>query len=153
MDMSKIDLVKLPDELLLKIFKKLNSTQLRYSMMGLNTRLDRILNDWTFTKDLTLFTYTSNDRICPLADNVLDRFCSQILPQIHHKISLLNLQSSSVERVLLATNYLHLHCLGLYNIDRETAERIFAGKLFNFNCFHDPRNIRYQNRSFTKLLR
>ncbi len=126
---SIVQLIDLPDELLLLIFKLLNNVQLLYSLIGINKQLDRILSDSIFTKDLTLF----NDHIYPLDDRVLDRFCSDILPQIHHQINILNLQSLSMERILCATDYPNLYKLGLYNINNEIAERVFTGKTFHFD--------------------
>ncbi|CAF2945702.1 unnamed protein product [Rotaria sp. Silwood2] len=99
--------------------------------MDINTRLDRIISDPVFTRNLTLLRYFSNRFICPLVDTVLDRFCSQTLLQIHYKIDWLNLESLSMERILLAAaDYPNLHNLGLYNVDKKTAESVFAGGLF-----------------------
>jgi hypothetical protein len=134
MQHSIVQLIDLPDELLVMIFKNLNNVQLLCSLMGINTRLDKIISDSIFTKDLTLFRYFSNENICPLVDTILDRFCFQILPEIHYKINMFNLESLSMERILLAADYPNLNGLGLYNIDRKTAERIFAGKIFDFDC-------------------
>ncbi|CAF3595374.1 unnamed protein product [Rotaria sp. Silwood1] len=77
----------------------------------------------------------SNDLIYPLVDTVVDRFCSQILPQIHYKINTLNLESLSLERILLAADYPNLHSLELYNVDEKTAERVFSSKIFHYDCF------------------
>jgi hypothetical protein len=129
-----VQLIDLPDELLVMIFQRLNHVELLYSLMGINTRLDRIVSDRIFTRYLTLFRYFSNRHICPLVDTVLGRFCSQILPEIHYKINILHLESSSMERILQAGDYPNLHSLGLYNIDEEAAERIFTGKLSTFDC-------------------
>ncbi|CAF3801655.1 unnamed protein product [Rotaria sordida] len=68
----------------------------------------------------------SHDSTYPLPDPVLDRFCLQILPKIHCNIKWLNLESSSMKRILLATNYPILYGLGLYNIDVETALSLFT---------------------------
>jgi hypothetical protein len=103
--------------------------------MGINTRLDRILSHPVFTENLTLLRHFSNRLIYPLLDTVLDRFCLQILPQIHHKINVLNLESSSMERILLAGDYPKLHGLSLYNLDEKTTERVFTGKNFHFDLF------------------
>ncbi|CAF1622982.1 unnamed protein product [Rotaria sp. Silwood1] len=56
---------------------------------------------------------------------MLDRFCLQILPEIHHKIKWLNLELTSMEHILLATNYPNLHGLSLYGIDVEKALSLF----------------------------
>ncbi|CAF4706171.1 unnamed protein product, partial [Rotaria sp. Silwood2] len=63
-------------------------------------------------------------------DPILDRFCLQILPEIHHKIKWLNLESSSIERILV-TNYPNLYGLGLYDVEIETALSLFMGKIFS----------------------
>ncbi|CAF4574058.1 unnamed protein product [Rotaria sp. Silwood2] len=60
-------------------------------------------------------------------DPILDRFCLQILPEIHHKIKWLNLESSSIERILV-TNYPNLYGLGLYDVEIETALSLFMDK-------------------------
>ena len=132
MQRSTIQLTDLPDEILLMIFKNINNVQLLYSMTGVNTRLDEIMSDPVFTRNLTLFRYVSNYLICPLVDVELHRFHSQILPQIHYRIHTLNLESSTMERILLAADYPNLHQLALYNVDDETAESIFARKTLKF---------------------
>ncbi|CAF1646068.1 unnamed protein product [Rotaria sp. Silwood1] len=67
----------------------------------------------------------SDDSIDSLPDPILDRFCLQILHEIHYKIQWLNLESSSMKRILLATNYPNLFGLGLYDIEIETALSLF----------------------------
>ncbi|CAF3245281.1 unnamed protein product, partial [Rotaria sp. Silwood2] len=57
---------------------------------------------------------------------MLDRFCLQILPAIHHHIKWLNLESSSMKSILRATNYPNLYGLGLFDIDTETARYLFV---------------------------
>ncbi|CAF4708240.1 unnamed protein product, partial [Rotaria magnacalcarata] len=66
------------------------------------------------------------DSIDPLSDRILDQFCLQILPAIHQNIKWLNLESSSMKRILLATNYPNLYGLGLYDIEIETALSFFS---------------------------
>ncbi|CAF3965460.1 unnamed protein product, partial [Rotaria sp. Silwood2] len=78
---------------------------------------------------LVLSRNLSNDVICPIVDTVLDRFCSQILPQIRYKINFLTLETSSVERILLTADYPNLYGLGLYNIDEKSAKRFFTVEL------------------------
>jgi hypothetical protein len=78
---------------------------------------------------MTLLRYFSKDYIYP----ILDRFCSHILLEIHHKIKWLNLESLTMERILLSTNYPNLYGLGLYHILNEAALRLFTGKRFYFD--------------------
>ncbi|CAF4465093.1 unnamed protein product [Rotaria socialis] len=95
--------------------------------MGVNMRLNQILRDSIFTSCLTLLRVVSNNRICPLPDTVLDRFCLEILPKIHNQIKWLNLESLSLERILLTIDYPNLSGLGVYNIDEKTAISVFKG--------------------------
>jgi hypothetical protein len=118
----------LPDEILLIILKELFNVEVLYSLIDVNHRLNKIVHDSIFTSHLSLMKYFSNDSISPLSDSMLNHFCLKILPEIHHKIKWLNLESSSMERILLTTNYPNLYGLGLYNISIENALPLFIGK-------------------------
>jgi hypothetical protein len=120
----------LPDEILLFILKELNNIEVLYSLMDINKRLNQITHDSIFTSHLSLLRHCPDHSIYPLTDSMLDRFCSKILPEIHYKIKWINFESSSVKRILLATNYPNLYGLGLYNLDQETAESLVTGKIF-----------------------
>ncbi|CAF1224991.1 unnamed protein product [Rotaria sp. Silwood1] len=95
---------------------------------SVNKRLHAIVHDSIFTNCLTLMKNVSVDSIDPLSDPILDQFFLQILPSIHHKIKWFNLESSSMKRILLATNYPNLYGLGLYDIEIETALSFFSGE-------------------------
>ncbi|CAF1179457.1 unnamed protein product [Rotaria sordida] len=123
---SFIQLNDLPDEILMMILKKLTNIEVLYSLIGTNKRLNQIIYDFTFTNHLTLMISLSNGFTYPLSDPILDQFCSQILPKIHHKIKWLDLESSSMKRILLTTNYSNLTGLGLYNIHEETLKNLFT---------------------------
>ncbi|CAF5045275.1 unnamed protein product [Rotaria sp. Silwood1] len=129
MKSSFIHLNDLPDEILIYILKKLDNFQVLYSLIGVNDRLNKIANDSIFTNNLTLMKYLSNDSIYPLANSTLDRLCSKILPLIHNKIEWLNIESSSIKRILLVTNYPNLHGIGLYNINMKKFLSLFTDKL------------------------
>ncbi|CAF0755522.1 unnamed protein product [Rotaria sordida] len=74
-----------------------------------------------------------DDSIYPLPDPMVDQFCLQILPEIHHKIKWLNLELLSMERILLATNYPNLYGLGLYDLQIEKV-KYFVTELYV--CLH-----------------
>jgi hypothetical protein len=133
MEYSFVQLNDLPEEVLLIIFMKLDSAELLYSLIDVNQRLNRILHDSVFTSHLTLMTRLSNNSIIPFSDSMLHRFCVQILPQIHYKIKWLELESSSMERILLSTSYPNLYRLDLYDQEVGRAALLLAGKLVNFN--------------------
>jgi hypothetical protein len=135
MKYSCIGLNDLPDEVLMIIFKKLNNLEVLYSLHGVNQRLNQMIHDRIFTSHLTFVKWSSNHFLDLFSSDVmLNRFCLQILPSIHHKIQWLDLESSSMKHVLCAADYPNLRTLGLYNINEESARCLFTGKIFQLNC-------------------
>ncbi|CAF4512298.1 unnamed protein product, partial [Rotaria sp. Silwood2] len=127
MEYACIRLNDLPDEILMIIFKKLNNLDILYSFQGVNQRLNKIIQDPIFTSHLTFVKWLSHNFIDLFCCNmILDRFCLQILPEIHHKIQWLDLESSSMKYVLHAADYPNLHTLGLYYINEESARCLFT---------------------------
>jgi hypothetical protein len=138
MEYSCIRLDNLPDEILMIILKKLHNVEALYSLVGVNKRLNRIVTDSIFTSCLTLAIPVSNDgSFCRFTNAILDQFCEQILPKIYDKIKWLNLESSSIERILLCTSYPNLNSLGLYDLVLETTKDLFTGKIFFSNSFNN----------------
>ncbi|CAF4785807.1 unnamed protein product, partial [Rotaria sp. Silwood2] len=123
---SCVRLNDLPDEILISIFKKLSNAEVLYYLLGVNKRINKIVHDYVFTNELSLLMSTSDDLIYSLPDLILDRFCSHILPKIHQKIQWLHLESRSMERILLATNYPNLYGISLHNIHAKTAMDLFT---------------------------
>ncbi|CAF3871359.1 unnamed protein product [Rotaria sp. Silwood1] len=123
---SSIQLNDLPDEILMMIFKTLHNITLLYSLSDVNIRLNKIVYDSIFTNRLTMVNFVPSRLILeiyspiyfayPLSDLVLDRFCSHILSKIHEKVKWLDLESSSMERILLSTNYCANRHFILYDI-------------------------------------
>ncbi|CAF3692241.1 unnamed protein product, partial [Rotaria socialis] len=100
------------DEILIHIFKKLYNVEVLYSLMDVNQRLNRIVHDTIFTRDLCFLECLPDNKISsPLSDLILDRFCSEILPEIGHRIKTLHLERTSMERIIHATNYPNLNSL------------------------------------------
>ncbi|CAF1395599.1 unnamed protein product, partial [Rotaria sordida] len=134
MKQSLVELNDLPDEILIMILRNLPTYEAIYTFIGLNKRFNRLVHDSTFTNRLTLMTYKWEHFIGALPDRMLDQFCIQILPKVHHKIQWLELESSSMNRVLLATDYPNLYGLSLYNLNTKQAKQLFSGrKLLNHN--------------------
>ncbi|CAF2520830.1 unnamed protein product [Rotaria sp. Silwood2] len=139
-----IKLNDLPDEILIIILKNLYNFETFYSLIGVNKRFNRIAHNSIFTTHLTLMTFL-NDSIYCLPDLILDRFCLQILLEIHYKIKWLNLESISMERILRITNYPNLYGLGLYGIDVENAISLFINIQQTFKDFKNNQIISYVN--------
>ncbi len=137
MKYSFVQLMNLSDEILLIIFKKLNNDEILYSLMNINIRLNQIIRDSIFTNKISLLRYNSSlDFTSVLPDKVLDRFCSQILPRIHDKIKWLNLETLSMERILLVADYPNLRQLEIFLMNEETDLQLFTGKIFDFRYFY-----------------
>ena len=127
MEHSNTQFDDLPDEILLLILKNLFNVEVLYYLTDVNDRLKRIAHDPILTRYLSLMKYFSNVVIDPLSESMLDCFCLKILPKIHEKIQWLNLESSSMKRILLTGNSPTLTGLGPYNISMEKAPSVFLG--------------------------
>ena len=110
-------LMNLPNEMIMLILNKLDNADVLYSLMNVNARLDRILHDAMFTKKIALAQTLSSEK--KLDEKILDRFCLEILPKIHHRIQWLSVDASSMERIFLAADYPNLNQLDIFIIDNE----------------------------------
>jgi hypothetical protein len=93
-----------------------------------NQRLDMIVQEKTFTNTLNFVLTTITDDVLSIADSILDRFCISILPKINYNVKSLILESESMERILLATDYPNLTELKLYNVNDHIVSHYFTGK-------------------------
>mgnify|MGYP002378337495 FL=1 len=139
MQRSSVELLDLPDEILLMIFKNFNNTSLLYCLSDMNKRLNKIIYDRTFTHRVSLLYLIPSRMIKqsqgmplvrPLSSQILDRYCSHILPKINDKIKCFDLEPSSIERILSTTYYPNLTKICLYNIHADTARNLFSSKIF-----------------------
>jgi hypothetical protein len=118
----------LPEELLIIIWNKLNNLDVLYSFMGVNKRFDKLVRDVNYTRSIQLVDKDSNHNYCSLSDTLLDRLCFYLLPQIHENIECLTLEPLSMERILCADQYPHLHKLTLVNFGHQLTRHYFTGK-------------------------
>ncbi|CAF3627527.1 unnamed protein product [Adineta steineri] len=140
-------LLDLSDEILLIILKKLESVDVLYSLLNVNNRLDQMARSINNTKFLN---FSMN--------NVqLNRFCCEILPQIHHNIVSLTLDIFSMERILLACEYPNLTVIVLTNFlpdillqyltDESPISRLFQQQIRHLTVKSE--NEMFTSRSFT----
>ncbi|CAF2098319.1 unnamed protein product [Rotaria magnacalcarata] len=121
MEGSLLTLIDSPDEALLLILKNLDNIEVLYLFIDLNKSFNKLVHDSIFTNHLTMIRCSSNGSFDRLDDHIHDRFCSQILPSIHHNIKWLDVACSSMEDVLLCTSYPNLSGLDLHHIERDIA--------------------------------
>ncbi len=131
MHQSNVNLLDLPNEILLTIFKTLNNIDILYSLFDIdNQRLDLILQEKTFTTSLNFVFATSYGYASSIADSIIDRFCISILPKINYDIKSLTLESEAVERILRAADYPNLIELKLYYVNDHIISQYFTSKKF-----------------------
>ncbi len=143
MNDSFVNIVDLPDEILLIILKKLNRFDVLYSLVGVNEKLDNVACDINFTRAVDLLTISSNGVNNSITHAILDRFCMHILPRIHKNVECLTVESCFLQRVLHASNYLNLRKLTLINLELSMASDIFNGMLLDFSMFKKVEQFLY----------
>jgi len=131
MHQSNVNLLDLPNEILLTIFKFLNNIDILYSLFDIdNQRLDMILQEKAFTTSLNFVLATSYDNVLSIAVSIIDRFCISILPKINYDIKSLTLESKSMEHILRAADYPNLTELKLYNVNDHIISQYVTSKKF-----------------------
>ncbi|CAF3286177.1 unnamed protein product [Rotaria socialis] len=121
MNRSNVRLLDLPDEILLIILKKLNNIDVLYSLLDVNNgRLDILAQENTFTNILKFphrYTYA-----------LIDRFCIDILPRIHHNVKCFITHPFCMKRILLAIDYPNLTELKIFHFHEGTVLNYFTDK-------------------------
>ncbi|CAF3203245.1 unnamed protein product, partial [Rotaria sp. Silwood2] len=116
---NEINILDLPDEMLLYILKKLNNIDILYSLVDVNQRFDRLILNSLYTHDLNFTTNSLMNYKSKEYNEVLDRICKIILPKIHHQINKLTLGQFSLEHVLCTFNFPKLNSLSLVSFQFE----------------------------------
>ncbi|CAF4369765.1 unnamed protein product, partial [Adineta steineri] len=107
---------------------KLTNLDVLHSLQGVNQRINKFIQDRIFTNRLTFVKWLSDDFLDLICCEIIyNRFCLQILPEIHHNIRWLDLESTSMKHVLCAAHYPNLHSLGLYNIHEKSLQYLLTG--------------------------
>ncbi len=113
-----VELLDLPDEILLMILKNLHSVQIMYSLEGVNKRLDAMAVSISNSKIIHLAKCLYDD-VSSIYDLILDRICDNI--------EVVSLDASIMERVLLAYKYPNLFSLLITDFCPETALQYLTG--------------------------
>ncbi|CAF0901573.1 unnamed protein product [Rotaria sordida] len=112
---NDINILDLPDEMLLTIFNKLNTIDMLYSLVDVNQQFDRLALDSRVIDHLNFVIKRDDIHSSSVEIDILSRICSKILPRINEKIIKLILESHSMERIINAIDYPRLHSLSLVN--------------------------------------
>ncbi len=112
-----VNIMNLPDEIILIIWNKLNEIDALYSFLNVNIRFDKLIRDKIYTHSIELIKTNCEEKDNgSLSDQILDRFCLDILPQLHYIFENFIFKSLSVERILNAGDYPRLCKLTLINL-------------------------------------
>ena len=118
MNKSITNLLDLPDELLLIIFKHLNFIEVINSFFDINERFDRIICDHSMTKTLDFSSMIFFD------NQIFDRL-GQLLPRICQNIKYLIFRSISQEWLLHLADHPNLYKLDLGDINLTETKKYF----------------------------
>ena len=117
---AAISLLDLPAELLLAIVGKLNTFDALIALTTVDRRLDSLLHDRLFVRELNFTTRSWTDDRCSVDDRTLSAMCHSILPTIHHHVTSLTLDANSLVRVLDAVDFPQVSSLTLHDVPRQT---------------------------------
>lgn len=127
MNGSNGNMMDLPDEMILAIWNRLTKTDVLYSFVGVNKRLNQLVRDVMYTRSIELLKLRSKNADFSFTDSIMDRFCLDILPQIHELVECLTVESFSMERILFAGEFPHLRNLTLVEVDQQFVPQNFTG--------------------------
>ena len=128
-------LVDLPNEIFLLIFQNLNMTDVLYTFVDINHRLNQLIYDPFYIRNLDMTSMKMKsffDRTYSIEKEILDGICSNILPRICHQINHLTVEQYSIECVLHNINYPQLHSLTLIDFPEDVLLNCLTSKLFQF---------------------
>ncbi|CAF3438349.1 unnamed protein product, partial [Rotaria sp. Silwood2] len=124
MSRSNVNLLDLPDEIILIILNKLNNMDVLYSFIDVNNEhLNSLAQEKIFSDTLN---FISINNVSAIDQEKLDRFCKDILPKIHENVKCFILEPISMECILHASDYRNLTELKLFNFTKEVALNYFT---------------------------
>ncbi|CAF4649420.1 unnamed protein product, partial [Rotaria sp. Silwood2] len=124
MSQSNVNLLNLPDEILLLILKKLNNIDVLYSFIDVNNdHLNSLALEKIFSDTLN---FVSIDNVSAIDQQKFDRFCKVILPKIHENVKCFILEPLSMKCILLAAEYSNLTERKLFNFTQYVGLNYFT---------------------------
>ena len=133
----RLNLLDLPNEVLLIIVEYLPVIDTLYSLVGINQRLDQLLWNPISTNTLNVTCLRPEmwpERVYSLDERALATLCRTVLPRICHQISHLIVDQFSIEAVFRAREYPALHSLSLIDVDQFDAFHLFQSETTLVDC-------------------
>ena len=131
-----LNILDLPDEILLIILKNVNLFDIISSLVGINRRLDRLIVDPLHIRhvDMTndMIENSLSDLVSSTDVEILSKFCQNLLPRIHYHIEQLTLVPNSIKSILHTVDYYpQLHTLSLVFFQEDVFYRYLTGMRFS----------------------
>jgi hypothetical protein len=127
---NNVNILDLPDEILLSIFNKLNGIDAFYSLVDVNKRFDRlVLNSLRIrTLNMTKMVIKSYyDRTFSVDNHFLSKISKKILPRIHHQLNELIVEQNSIKHIFHTDTYPQLDSLSFVNFEKEILFQYLTG--------------------------
>ena len=105
---NSLNLLDLPNEVLLIIVKQLNMVDVLYSLVDVTERLDQLVLNPMYTRILDMTCVRMEllpDRVYSTDDHEGERICKNVLSLINHQVNELIVDQPSIKRVLHTTDY------------------------------------------------
>ncbi|CAF1568533.1 unnamed protein product [Rotaria magnacalcarata] len=132
---NDINILDLPDEILLIILNKLDMVDVFYSLVNLNKRFNQLILDPLYIDHLDLTVKTSLDHNSPVDNQVFNQIRTQVLPRIHYEVNKITIASPCMEFVFNTVDYPQLHSLSLVYFPQETLLQYLTSIISNDNHF------------------
>jgi hypothetical protein len=133
MDNHHGNILDLPDEILLIIFKEMSTIDVLHSFGNVNQRFNRLIADSVYTRHLEMTTLrnikSEYDQIASIDPQILCEICMKIIPKIHHQVHQLTVQEDSIEQILHAASYSQLYSLSFINFHEEILYQYLKGRV------------------------
>jgi hypothetical protein len=129
---NDVNVLNLPDEVLIIIFSKLRMIETLYSLVNVDQRFDRLVLERFCVRhlDLTIQSFLNHN------SSLNNRIRTQILPQIHHKVTKHTVEPRSMKCILNTIDYSVLTSLSIVNFESEILIQHLLGIVVNLICFH-----------------
>jgi hypothetical protein len=130
MDTSSYDhmnILDLPNEMLLTISNKLNMIDVLYSLVDVNERFDRLVLDPLYIHHLDMTIKPWLGCVFSINKQVLDRICEKVLPRIYHQVNQVSVEPHSIQRILHTVNYPQLYSLSLVHFPEDILFQYLSG--------------------------
>ena len=128
---NQLNILDLPNEILLIIFKKLNMVDVLYSLVDVTQRFNQLIFDPFYIRNLNMTSLRMKsfyDHTYSIDNEVLERISSNILPRIDDQINELIVEQYSMERVLHTINSPQLYSLTLMDFLEEVLLNYLTSK-------------------------